>query len=48
MSQSLDTLDKNVFRLEDLPLELFQRIIRECILVRGKTRGIRLRLVNRK
>jgi hypothetical protein len=48
MSQGLDAPGKNVFRLEDLPLELFQRIIHECILVRGNTRGMSLRLVNRK
>jgi len=37
-----------IFRILDLPLELFQRIVREAILVRGITRGMRLRLVNRK
>jgi hypothetical protein len=33
--------------LSDLPLELFQRILREAILARGIGRGQRLRLVNR-
>jgi hypothetical protein len=48
MSQSLDSPNKAISRLEDLPLELFQRIICECFLVRGVKRGMRLRLVNRK
>jgi hypothetical protein len=34
--------------LSDLPLELFQRILREAILMRGIVRGLRLRLVNHK
>jgi hypothetical protein len=33
--------------LKDLPLELFQELLREMILTRGITRGVRLRLVNR-
>jgi hypothetical protein len=48
MLQGFGSADRDVLRLEDLPLELFQRIIRECILVRGITRGMRLCLVNRK
>jgi hypothetical protein len=47
MSRSLGTPDKVIFRLHDLPLELVQRIIHECFLVRGLGRGMRLRLVNR-
>jgi hypothetical protein len=47
MSLSLGDPDKVIFRLHDLPLELVQRIIRECFLVRGLGRGMRLRLVNR-
>ncbi|KAI2476628.1 Ankyrin repeat containing protein [Pyrenophora tritici-repentis] len=35
------------FRLMDLPLELFQQIIYEAILARGRKRGLRLMLVNR-
>jgi hypothetical protein len=38
---------QSVFRILDLPLELFQRILVESFLVRGIARGIRLRLVNR-
>jgi hypothetical protein len=48
MSRSLVAPDLTIFRLQDLPLELIQRIIRECFLVRGLGRGMRLRLVNRK
>jgi hypothetical protein len=33
--------------LLDLPLELFQRIIRDAIVIRGIARGLRLRLVSR-
>lgn len=48
MADHVTPSPESLSRLEGLPLELLQHIIRDAVLARGVARGTRLRLINRK